>query len=135
MKNIYRGMQNAAEDIQANFAELDNRKSKVLWKGSAKQGAQIPLNDSVQNYSVLALVISFGSGYHTSFFLPGDATANCVGTNIYNSLSTTVSICKYMIQKTDDKNYIVSVGRENSGTATAEGPEISGTVSLIVGIV
>lgn len=135
MKKIYRGMQNAAEDIQANFTELDNRKSKVLWNGSAKQGDTLTLNDSVQNYTMLVMVLNFGNGYHSSVFFPTDTTANCVATNIYNSLSTTVSICKYLLQKKSDTSYIVSLGRENSGSSTEEGiTGVTGSVSKIVGI-
>lgn len=112
----------------------DLLKGKVLWSGSAKQGATLTLNDNVRNYTMLVMVMYFGNGYHSSVFFPTDTTANCVATSIYNSLSATVSICKYLLQKKSDTSYIVSLGRENSGSSTAEGTNVTGTVAKIVGI-
>ena len=135
MEKIYRGMQNGAETIDKNFNELAASKGKVLWSGSAKQGATLTLNDNVQNYTMLVMVMYFGNGYHSSVFFPTDTTANCVALNIYNSLSATISICKYLLQKKSDTSYIVSLGRENSGSNTMEGTTgVTGTVAKIVGI-
>lgn len=80
MKKIYRGMQNSAEDIQANFDELDSsitKTGKVFYSGASflQDGQSYPINMNEIKESLILVFSRFdgnallGYGYCT-FSIP-----------------------------------------------------------------
>ena len=60
MKKIYRGMQNAAEDIQANFDELSAKSiTKISPAGSLSLGSTWTLTEPVTKFSDIFVVWDF----------------------------------------------------------------------------
>lgn len=109
-------------------------KSVVLWSGSAKQGDRINLTESVNNFSILFMILDYGGGSPSGSFLPDETYPTAVAPSIYTSGGTTISVLKYVLQKVSNTQYIVSTGREVSGSNQGSGTGVTGSVKKIIGI-
>lgn len=140
MKKIYRGMQNAAEDINSNFDDLGDSissQTKFLFSGNVTYNQVADLTGNVKDYRFLIVTCSY-SGNRGSLIIGTDTNSfRWSGNNLTNdNTSTWVGFAEMEISKVSDSRYKVTTAKivRNMTEVQVDGDATDVSLISIVGV-